>query len=107
MGIGLRVGRRPAKRAVFVIVPILAVSLVLGAHWSQAADMRIVTGLVKSVSGTEIEVKGRTYDIAGVPIRNAAGRPVPLAELSAGTKVDLYFSAGKLRLVHVYANVGS
>ncbi len=104
MGIVRRYALRTGTRAVLFIVAVLAASLFLGQHEGRAADLRMgmVTGIVKSVSATELDVDGRTYNIAGVPLRTATGKSVSPAEILPGTKVDLYFRGQKIMFVHVY-----
>lgn len=105
MGNGPRDGRRAVARAAFFIIPVLAISLFVGRQPGHAADLRIVSGIVTSVSATELDVDGRPYVIARVPVRTARREPVLPTELSPGTKVDLYFRGEKLLLVHVYPNI--
>ncbi len=105
MGIVPRVGRRAGVRAALYVIAVLAFGLLAGPQRGHAADLRVVSGIVQSVSTTEIHVGGKTYDITGVPMRTGNLKPVSPAELSPGRKVDLYFRAGKLLLVHVYTNI--
>jgi len=105
MGIVPRDGLRVGTRAVMFLLAVMVVSMLWGPRPGQAADLRIVTGSVKSVSATELEVGGQTYNISGVPIRTATRQPVSSSQLAPGTKVDLHFRGGKLVLVYVYPNI--
>lgn len=108
MGIVPKYGVRAATRAAVVLLAVTAVALAWAARPARAAntaDITIVSGIVKSVSATEIVVDGRTYNIAGVPVRTVKLKPVSPAELAPGTKVDLHFHRGRLTLVFVYPNI--
>lgn len=104
MGIVPRGKLQTGTRAVLFIIAVLAVSLFVGRHAGHAAEPRMgmVTGIVKSVSATELDVSGKSYDIAGVPFRTGTGKSVSPADVLPGTKVDLYFRGQKLLFVHVY-----
>ncbi len=103
MGIVPRNDRRMAARAVAVLLAVVAVALVWSAGAAHAAsDIRVVNGIVRSISTTEIDVDGATYNISGVPLRAGRGTPVSVGEISSGRMVDLVFKSGKLVLVHVY-----
>lgn len=100
----LRGGRRTAMRAAFFVVPVLAVALLFWQHPGHAADLKFVEGIVKGVSGAEIDVGGKTYRISGVPLRTASRKAVSPAELP-GRKVTLQFRRGALVYVLVHPNV--
>lgn len=104
MGIVQRAGRRAGRRVILLVIPALAVALLLGQHPGRAADLKVVEGIVKSVSGTEIEVGGKSFNISGVPLRTASRKAVSPAELP-GRKVALYFRGGVLISVLVYPNI--
>ena len=108
MGIVPKCGVRAATRAAVVLLAAAAVALAWAprpAHAANAANVTIVSGIVKSASATELVVNGRTYNIAGVPVRTGRFTPVSPAELAPATKVDLHFHRGKLTLVYVYPNI--
>lgn len=100
MGNVPRHGRRAGVLAAVVIIPILAMSL-FAAGQPDAANLKVVAGVVRSVHGTEINLSGTTFNIAGVPLRTGDLKPFPLSELSPGMTVELYFRGDKLLFVHV------
>lgn len=64
--------------------------------------LRSVMGIVERVSGTDVSVGGKSYDLKDVPIRSAqGGGPVDAASLR-GTTVEIVFRNGKLDSVMVY-----
>jgi len=105
MGIASRDGCLAGKRAVFFVILVAAIALLWGQPPGYAADKKFVEGIVKSVSGTEIEVGGMTYDIAGVPLTAGPRKRVSPSDLAPGTKVTLIFRGGALRLVVVHPHI--
>ncbi len=109
MGIVPRDGLRAGTRAAVLLLAVVAVSLLWGPRPADAAGPRAqttyVSGYVKSVSGTELQVDNRTYDIAGVPIRTWPLRALSPAEIPIGAVAELHFRGGKLVLVFIGPNV--
>ena len=102
MGVVARKGCGTGRRTVLFIIAFVAIFLFAGRASGLAADLRAMTGIVQSVSETEIEVGGHTYNISGVPLRNASAKPVSPSEISRGTQVKLVFRGERLVRVRVY-----
>ena len=113
MSIIQRVGRRAGRWAIFLFIPALAFVLFLGQPPGHAAeskpgratDLKFVEGAVKSISGTEIEVGGKSYKITGVPLISASRKTVSPADIPTGSIVTLTFRRGVLTSVRVHPNI--
>lgn len=80
----------------------LAALFLLSAQPSAAASLRVVKGIVGTVSGNHIFLEGKSCDLTGVPIRNPSGKELSVREISPGRKVALYYRRGSLSSVVVY-----
>lgn len=67
-----------------------------------ASDLNVVGGIVERVSGTVIDMGGKTYDIGKSRISNASGKELPLSVIARGKKVDLFVVKGKINTVIIY-----
>lgn len=67
-----------------------------------ASDLTVVGGIVERVSGTVIDLGGKTYDIGKSRLSNASGKELPLSEIARGKKVDLFMVKGKINTVIIY-----
>ena len=104
MGIVPKAGRRAGWRVIVFTVTFLAVGLLPEWNSGHAAGMKFVEGIVKGVSGTTIDVGGKTYTISGAPVRTASRKAVSPAELP-GRKVTLHFRGGAPVFVLVHPKV--
>ncbi len=102
MGVVPRSRCRAGAWAVAFVLAVMAIGLFREVRPACGAELRCVQGCVTSVWGTEIVVHGKTYDIAGIPIRDSNQKVVPLAEIVTGRKVDLYYRGDRLFLVLLY-----
>lgn len=96
-GRGNRVTRAATAALLFLAVAILAPG-----HPVEAGDLRVVRGIVGTVSGNHLFVDGKSVDLAGVSIQNPSGKGLSLAEIAPGTKVGLFYRRGTLESVLVY-----
>ena len=95
-------GKRTSRaRSVFLLVVFLA-SFLAAASFGSAGDLRVVGGFVETVSGNYLYLRGRSYDIEGVPIEHTSGTKITAAQIVRGSKVDLFFRGGKITTVLVY-----
>ncbi len=67
-----------------------------------ASDLTVVGGIVERVSGTVIDLGGKTYDIGKSRLSNASGKELPLSAIARGRKVDLFVVKGKIDTVVIY-----
>lgn len=69
----------------------------------ETADrMKSVMGIVERVSGTDVVVGGKTYDLKGVPMRSAQGAGTVEMSSLRGKTVEIVFRNGKIDSVTVY-----
>lgn len=94
--------KRTLKNSCAIIV--LLSSIGLPALSNSAERIRVVEGLVQSVTDDSIEVRGRYYNIANVPLMDASGRNVSKDRLVKGKKVEIFFKDNKITsvLIHEY-----
>lgn len=68
----------------------------------QAKDLKVIHGIVRTVSGSRIFMGDKSFDLAGATIRNPKGKNIAVSEIKAGIKVGLYYQRGRLTSVLVY-----
>ncbi len=102
-------GFRAGTLAAVILLAVAAAALLWGPRPAAAADprggMTYVSGTVTRVSGTELRVGDKTYEIAGVPIRTWHRKALSPAEIPIGAVAELHFRAGKLVLVFIGPNI--
>lgn len=64
--------------------------------------LKNVMGIVERISGTDITVGGKTYDIKGVPMRNAQGGAAVEVSSLRGKTVAILFRNRMIDSVTVY-----
>ena len=67
-----------------------------------ADDARFAKGIVGTVSGNLIYLNGKSVDLTGIPVRNAAGEELSLADITPGKKVGLCYRRGRISSVLVF-----
>jgi hypothetical protein len=67
-----------------------------------ASDIKVVKGIVGTVTGNLIYLNGRSVDLTGVPVRNASGKELSLADITPGKKVGLCYRRGRVSSVLVF-----
>jgi hypothetical protein len=67
-----------------------------------ARDIKTVEGLIESVTGDSIKIRGSYYDITGVPLENASGRKMKTEELKVGRKVEILFENNRIKTILIY-----
>jgi hypothetical protein len=82
----------------------LAVFMVLLVPSITNASKKVTTveGIIQYVSYDSIEVRGRYYDISGVPLVDASGKTLTKAYLRQGVKVEIFFENGKMTSILIY-----
>ena len=95
-------GKRPSRAgSVFLLVVFLA-SFLAAASFGVAGDLKIVGGIVETVSGKYVFIRGKSYDIEGVPIEHTSGEKLSYDAIERGKRVDLFIRSGKISTVLVY-----
>lgn len=80
----------------------LAVCSLGSEHPGFAGEVQVVKGIVGTVSGNLIYLNGKSVDLTGIPVRNASGVELSLADITPGKKVGLYYRRERISLVVVY-----
>jgi len=83
--------------AVFIMVCILGLR-----GPAAAGDLKVIRGIVGTVTGSMMYLEGKSVDLAGVTIQDPSGKDVLISEITPGTKVGLYYRRGTLSSVLVY-----
>ncbi len=87
---------------VFLSAFLLLFLLLVPPSAGHASDLTVVGGIIERVSGSVIDLGGKTYDIGKSRISNSSGKELPLAEITRGKKVDLFVVKGKIDTVIIY-----
>ena len=80
----------------------LAVCFLVSAHPGVAGNVKVVQGIVGSVSGNLIYMNGMSFDLTGIPVRNASGKELSIEDIAPGKKVELFYRRGRVSSVLVY-----
>lgn len=90
------------KKGMILLLSILMVFFYVIASYSYGKDIKTAEGLIESVSGDSIKVRGSYYDITGVPLENATGKKVQKDQLKVGRKVEIFFQNNSIKTILVY-----
>lgn len=92
------------KYHILIVLLICIFTLSILLSFSYAEKVRVVEGLIQNVTDDSIEVRGRYYNIANVPLVDASGRNVAKHRLVKGKKVEIFFKDNKIAsiLIHEY-----
>lgn len=90
------------KKCVSLIV--LFIYVFTFVSYCYAERVTTVEGLIEEIKNDSIKVRGKYYNIAGVPLMNPSGENVSKDELKIGEKVEIFFYNGKVTniVVHEY-----
>ena len=80
----------------------LAVCFLGSSRPGVAGDVQVVKGIVGTVTGNLIYLNGISVDLTGIPVRNASGKELSIADIAPGKKVGLCYRRGKVSSVLVY-----
>ena len=93
---------RVTRAAAACALLFMAVAILASGHPAAAGDLKVVRGIVGTVSGSHLFLDGKSIDLAGVSIQNPSGKELSLTEIAPGTKVGLFYRRGTLESVLVY-----
>lgn len=80
----------------------LAVCFLVSAHPGVAGEVKIVKGIVGTVTGNFVYLNGKSVDLTGIPVHNASGKELSLADITPGKKVELFYRRGRVSSVLVH-----
>ncbi len=84
---------------ILILLTFLAVSSPLVLN---AGELKIVEGLIQNITYDSIEVRGKYYNISGVPLKDASGRNLSKAYLKTGKKVEIFFKDDRITSILIY-----
>lgn len=85
-----------------VVFLICIFAAVLFVSYCYAGEVKTVEGLIERVDYNYIRVRGRDYNISGVPLRNPSGEDLTSNQLKIDRKVDIFFEDDKITSVLIY-----
>jgi hypothetical protein len=94
--------RHRLRWAVVCAAALITLSILTWGVPLQAKDLKVIHGIVRTVSGSRIFMGEKSFNLAGATIRNPEGKNIAVSEIKAGTKVGLYYRRGRLTSVLVY-----
>ncbi|OIP60650.1 MAG: hypothetical protein AUK38_02765 [Nitrospirae bacterium CG2_30_41_42] len=91
------------KGFALIVLPVFVFAILI-VSFCYASKVRVVEGLIQDITYDSIEVRGKYYNISGVPLKDASGRNLSKAYLKTGKKVEIFFQDGKITsiLIHEY-----
>ncbi len=81
---------------------IFLIFLLLPSIGNAAKKVAMVEGLIERVTYDSIEVRGKYYNISGVPLLDASGKKLTEAYLRQGTKVEIFFEGGRITSILIH-----
>lgn len=67
-----------------------------------AEKVKVIEGIIEDVMENSIKVRGHSYNISDVPIKNASDETLSKASLRKGKLVELFFKEKKLITILVH-----
>lgn len=92
---------RSRRAAVIVAACLTAVFLASGGP-ATAGDLKVVRGIIGTVTGQVIFLNGRSVDLTHVTVQDSSGKDIAVSDIRPGTKVGLFYRRGTLASVVVY-----
>jgi len=65
-------------------------------------EIRVVEGLIENVTDDSIEVRGKYYNISGVPLKDASDKDLSKDELKIGKKVAIFLRGESIKNILIY-----
>jgi hypothetical protein len=85
-----------------LLLSVLMIFFSVSSSSAYTRDIKTVEGLIESVTGDSIKVRGSYYEITGVPLENASGRKMKTEELKVGRKVEIFFQRNHINTILIY-----
>jgi hypothetical protein len=61
-----------------------------------AAKVRTIEGIIQNVTDNSIQVRGKDYNISGIPLIDPSGKHLKKASLTTGKKVEIFFQEDRI-----------
>lgn len=92
------------KNKIGIILIALLVYVFMSVSFCYAEKVKVVEGLIESVTSDYIKVRGEYYNISDVPLLDSSGKKVSKDRLRIGRKVEIFFQGGRITsiLIHEY-----
>lgn len=66
------------------------------------SQVSTIEGIIQNVTGDSIQVRGRYYEISGIPLIDPSGKDLKQASLTTGKKVAIFFQKDKITSILIY-----
>ena len=60
------------------------------------SQVRTIEGIIQNVTDNSIQVRGKNYNISGIPLIDPSGKNLKKASLSTGKKVEIFFQEDRI-----------
>ena len=67
-----------------------------------ASKVRTIEGIIQNVTDNSIQVRGRDYNISGIPLIDPSGKHLKKASLTTGKKVEIFFQEDRILSILIY-----
>jgi hypothetical protein len=91
------------KGFALIVLPVFVFAILI-VSFCYASKVKVVEGLIESVTSDYIKVRGEYYNISDVPLLDSSGKKVSKERLRIGRKVEIFFQGGRITsiLIHEY-----
>ena len=89
------------KRNILVAV-VLITFISLSVSHAYEREIRTVEGLIESVSGDSIRVRGSYYHFNDVPLIDPSGKHIPKSQMKVGRKVEIFLQKKGVGTILIY-----
>ncbi len=90
------------KNKKILITKFLVIFLIISTSFCYAEKVKVIEGIIEDVGNNSIRVRGHSYNISDVPIKNASDETLSKAWLKTGKRVELFFKNNTLTTILVY-----
>lgn len=90
------------KNKNFTVISLIVIFTLIFTQFCFAEKVKVVEGIIENVTDDSIEVRGHSYNISDVPIKNASDQTLSKAWLKTGKLVELFFKKNKLTTILVH-----
>lgn len=67
-----------------------------------SAQVKTVEGIIQSIAGDSIQVRGNYYDIKGVSLKDPSDNKLDKRSLMTGKKVEIFFQDNRIISILIY-----